>query len=151
MCIRIHIPAPYTRIRVVTHSHSVSHSLSHSLKKEYQSYNSWLGVSFGLLGFDINSPHTLLCLYDRYTWDSWIEILNILKKGKNIMLVNFKLKKNIVKILDQLVETGLYKTRVDVVLSAFRNYETFQEKWKRIPRGNAKEAEEPKNTKEKEK
>jgi Arc/MetJ-type ribon-helix-helix transcriptional regulator len=80
-----------------------------------------------------------------------MKILNTPKKGKNIMLVNFKLNKNIVKVLDQLVETGLYKTRVDVVLSALRNYEPFQEKWKRIPHPNAKEAEEPKNTKEKEK
>lgn len=53
-------------------------------------------------------------------------------KGKNIKLVNFKLNKNIVEVLDQLVQTGLYKSRVDVLLAALRNYEPFQIEWKRI-------------------
>jgi Arc/MetJ-type ribon-helix-helix transcriptional regulator len=52
-------------------------------------------------------------------------------KIKVIMLVNFKFHKNVVKVLDRLVETGLYKTRVDVVLSALRTYEPFQEMWKK--------------------
>jgi Arc/MetJ-type ribon-helix-helix transcriptional regulator len=51
-------------------------------------------------------------------------------KTKNIKLVNFKLNKNIIETLDQLVETGLYKSRVDVVLAALRNYEPFKTKWK---------------------
>jgi len=47
------------------------------------------------------------------------------------MLVNFKLHRNVIKVLDLLVEKGLYKTRVDVVLSALRNYKPFQEVWKK--------------------
>ena len=31
----------------------------------------------------------------------------------------------------EVVETGLCKTRVDVVLSALRTYEPFKEKWKK--------------------
>jgi Arc/MetJ-type ribon-helix-helix transcriptional regulator len=54
------------------------------------------------------------------------------EKGKNIKLVNFKLNKNVVNVLDKLVETGLYKTRVDVILAALRNYEPFKTKWKSI-------------------
>jgi Arc/MetJ-type ribon-helix-helix transcriptional regulator len=54
------------------------------------------------------------------------------EKGKNIKLVNFKLHKSVVNVLDELVETGLYKTRVDVVLAALRNYEPFKIKWKVI-------------------
>jgi Arc/MetJ-type ribon-helix-helix transcriptional regulator len=50
---------------------------------------------------------------------------------KSIMLVNFKLHKNVVKVLDRLVESGLYKTRVAVVLSALRVYTPFQESWKK--------------------
>jgi len=53
------------------------------------------------------------------------------KEGKATMLVNFKFHRNVVKVLDRLVETGLYKTRVDVVLSALRIYEPFQEMWKK--------------------
>ena len=45
-------------------------------------------------------------------------------------MVNFKFHRNVVKVLDQLVESGLYKTRVDVVLSALRIYRPFQEMWK---------------------
>lgn len=52
------------------------------------------------------------------------------RKQKDTMLVNFKLHKHIVEVLDQLVKTGLYKTRVDVILAALRNYEPFKEKWK---------------------
>lgn len=51
-------------------------------------------------------------------------------RPKDTKLVNFKLNKHVVEVLDQLVETGLYKTRVDVVLSALRNYEPFKERWK---------------------
>jgi Arc/MetJ-type ribon-helix-helix transcriptional regulator len=50
---------------------------------------------------------------------------------KAIVLVNFKLHKNVVKVLDRLVESGLYKTRVAVVLSALRVYTPFQETWKK--------------------
>ena len=42
------------------------------------------------------------------------------KEEKATMLVNFKLHRKVVKVLDRLVESGLYKTRVDVVLSALR-------------------------------
>lgn len=56
---------------------------------------------------------------------------DVTKEGKATMLVNFKLHKNVVKVLDRLVETGLYKTRVDIVLSALRSYEPFQEIWKK--------------------
>jgi Arc/MetJ-type ribon-helix-helix transcriptional regulator len=51
-------------------------------------------------------------------------------KAKNTKLVNFKLSKNVTETLDQLVQTGLYKSRVDVVLAALRNYEPFKTKWK---------------------
>ena len=51
--------------------------------------------------------------------------------GKDIMLVNFKLHRNVVKVLDRLVESGLYKTRVDVMLSALRVYKPFQKTWKK--------------------
>ena len=47
------------------------------------------------------------------------------------VLVNFKFHKDVVKALDRLVESGLYKTRVDVVLSALRIYKPFQEVWKK--------------------
>ena len=47
-------------------------------------------------------------------------------KAKETMLVNFKLHKSVVKVLDRLVESGLYKTRVDVVLSALRIYKPFK-------------------------
>ena len=53
------------------------------------------------------------------------------KEEKATVLVNFKLHRNVVKVLDRLAETGLYKTRVDVVLSALRIYEPFQEMWKK--------------------
>ena len=56
---------------------------------------------------------------------------DIPEEGKATMLVNFKLHKNVVKALDRLVESGLYKTRVDVVLSALRVYRPFQEMWKK--------------------
>ncbi len=57
--------------------------------------------------------------------------MDIPKKEKATVLVNFKLHRDVVKILDQLVESGLYKTRVDVVLAALRIYEPFQELWKK--------------------
>jgi Arc/MetJ-type ribon-helix-helix transcriptional regulator len=53
------------------------------------------------------------------------------REEKAVMLVNFKLHKNVVKVLDRLVESGLYKTRVAVVLSALRVYTPFQETWKK--------------------
>jgi len=56
---------------------------------------------------------------------------DIPEEGKATMLVNFKLHRNVVKVLDRLVESGLYKTRVDVVLSALRVYRPFQEMWKK--------------------
>ena len=52
------------------------------------------------------------------------------KKADTYLLVNFKLHRNIVKVLDSLVESGLYKTRIDIVLSALRNYNPFEEMWK---------------------
>jgi len=58
--------------------------------------------------------------------------MNGSQKPKGTKLVNFKLHRHVVEVLDQLVETGLYKTRVDVVLSALRNYEPFKERWKKI-------------------
>jgi Arc/MetJ-type ribon-helix-helix transcriptional regulator len=59
------------------------------------------------------------------------------EEGKVTMLVNFKLHRNVVKVLDRLVESGLYKTRVDVVLSALRIYEPFKEIWKKEVVGTA--------------
>ena len=56
---------------------------------------------------------------------------NIPEKEKDTVLVNFKLHTKVVKTLDRLVESGLYKTRVDVVLSALRIYKPFQEMWKK--------------------
>lgn len=56
---------------------------------------------------------------------------DIPEERKVTMLVNFKFHKNVVKVLDRLVESGLYKTRVDVVLSALRVYRPFQEMWKK--------------------
>lgn len=56
---------------------------------------------------------------------------DLTKEEKATLLVNFKLHRNVVKILDRLVESGLYKTRVDVVLSALRVYEPFQKMWKK--------------------
>ena len=56
---------------------------------------------------------------------------DIHREEKAVMLVNFKLHKNVVKVLDRLVESGLYKTRVAVVLSALRVYTPFQESWKK--------------------
>ncbi|MBE0511857.1 hypothetical protein IBX38_02270 [Candidatus Bathyarchaeota archaeon] len=56
---------------------------------------------------------------------------DIPKERKGTVLVNFKLHGNVVKVLDRLVESGLYKTRVDVVLSALRVYKPFQEMWKK--------------------
>ena len=61
---------------------------------------------------------------------------NSSNKGEKVrILVNFKLHKNIVKVLDRLVESGLYKTKVDVVLSSLRSYEPFQEMWKKETSG----------------
>jgi Arc/MetJ-type ribon-helix-helix transcriptional regulator len=57
-------------------------------------------------------------------------------KTKNLKLVNFKLSKKVVETLDQLVQTGLYKSRVDIVLAALRNYEPFKTKWKENHRLN---------------
>ena len=56
---------------------------------------------------------------------------NPVKEEKATVLVNFKLHRNVIKIFDKFVETGLYKTRVDVILSALRAYEPFQEMWKK--------------------
>ncbi len=56
---------------------------------------------------------------------------DIPKEAKTTVIVNFKLHRNVVKILDLLVESGLYKTRVDIVLSALRIYEPFQKMWKK--------------------
>ena len=53
------------------------------------------------------------------------------KEEKTYMLVNFKLHKNVVKVMDRLVESGLYKTRVDIVLSSLRSYKPFREMWKK--------------------
>jgi Arc/MetJ-type ribon-helix-helix transcriptional regulator len=55
---------------------------------------------------------------------------DIPRAEKATLLVNFKLHRNVVKVLDRLVDSGLYKTRVDVVLSALRVYRPFQEMWK---------------------
>jgi Arc/MetJ-type ribon-helix-helix transcriptional regulator len=55
---------------------------------------------------------------------------DIPRAEKATLLVNFKLHRNVVKVLDRLVDSGLYKTRVDVVLSALRIYKPFQEMWK---------------------
>jgi len=57
--------------------------------------------------------------------------MDVPKEEKAVLLVNFKLHRDVVKVLDRLVESGLYKTRVDVVLSALRIYEPFQEIWKK--------------------
>ncbi len=56
---------------------------------------------------------------------------DIPKEEKSTVLVNFKLHRKVVKALDRLVESGLYKTRVDVVLSALRIYKPFKEMWKK--------------------
>ena len=53
------------------------------------------------------------------------------EEEKETVLVNFRLNRNVVKVLDRLVESGLYKTRVDVVLSALRIYKPFQSMWKK--------------------
>ena len=53
------------------------------------------------------------------------------EQEKETVLVNFRLNRNVVKVLDRLVESGLYKTRVDVVLSALRIYKPFQSMWKK--------------------
>lgn len=53
------------------------------------------------------------------------------EEEKETALVNFRLNRNVVKVLDRLVESGLYKTRVDVVLSALRIYKPFQSMWKK--------------------
>ena len=59
------------------------------------------------------------------------------REEKATVLVNFKLHEDVVRVLDQLVESGLYKTRVDVVLSALRSYKPFQEVWKKEVLGTA--------------
>lgn len=51
------------------------------------------------------------------------------EKEKVEMMVNFKFHKNVVKVLDKLAKSGLYKTRVSVVLSALRSYEPFKRTW----------------------
>jgi len=56
---------------------------------------------------------------------------NIPREEKETMMVNFKFHRNVVKVLDRLVQSGLYKTRVDIVLSALRTYKPFQEIWKK--------------------
>jgi Arc/MetJ-type ribon-helix-helix transcriptional regulator len=45
------------------------------------------------------------------------------------VMVNFKFHNNVVKVLDKLVKSGLYKSRVSVVLSALRSYEPFKKVW----------------------
>ena len=55
-------------------------------------------------------------------------------KSKEVMLINFKLNRHIVDVLDQLVQTGLFKSRVDVLLAALRNYEFFTSKWDEFER-----------------
>lgn len=52
------------------------------------------------------------------------------KKIATIKVINLKLDKNVVEVLDDLVLTGLYKSRVNVILSALRNYEPFITTWK---------------------
>jgi len=54
------------------------------------------------------------------------------QKRKDVILVNFKLNKQVIEVLDQLVQTGLYKSRIDVVLAALRNYEPFKIEWKEL-------------------
>jgi Arc/MetJ-type ribon-helix-helix transcriptional regulator len=54
------------------------------------------------------------------------------QKSGDLMLVNFKLNRNVIKVLDELVQTGLYKSRIDVVLAALRTYEPFKIKWKEL-------------------
>jgi len=71
------------------------------------------------------------CLYKGYTSKVKNSLTNVSKETKATTLVNFKLHRDVVKTLDRLVESGLYKTRVDVVLSALRIYEPFQEMWKK--------------------
>lgn len=51
------------------------------------------------------------------------------KVEKVEVLVNFKFHKDVVRVLDRLAKSGLYKTRVDVVLSALRSYEPFKRTW----------------------
>ena len=51
------------------------------------------------------------------------------EKEKIELMVNFKFHKNVVKVLDKLAKSGLYKTRVSVVLSALRSYEPFKRTW----------------------
>lgn len=54
------------------------------------------------------------------------------KKSQDVVLVNFKLNRNVVEVLDQLVQTGLFKSRIGIVLAALRNYELFKTKWKEM-------------------
>ena len=49
-----------------------------------------------------------------------------------MMLINFKLNKQVVDVLDQLIQTGLFKSRAEVVLAALRNYEYFRAKWEEV-------------------
>lgn len=51
-------------------------------------------------------------------------------KSKDLMLINLKLNRNVVDVLDRLVKTGLYKSRSDIMLAALRNYEPFKTNWK---------------------
>ena len=55
--------------------------------------------------------------------------MSVKESSSRVVLVSFKLHKNVVKTLDQLVGSGLYKTRVDIVLSALREYRPFLEMW----------------------
>jgi Arc/MetJ-type ribon-helix-helix transcriptional regulator len=57
--------------------------------------------------------------------------LSIPKDDRMYLLVNFKFHKNVVKVMDQLVKSGLYKTRVDVMLAALRNYKPFVTFWEK--------------------
>jgi Arc/MetJ-type ribon-helix-helix transcriptional regulator len=58
--------------------------------------------------------------------------MHMRQKGKDVMPVNFKLNRHVIEVLDQLVQTGLYKSRIDIVLAALRNYEPFKIKWKEL-------------------
>ena len=58
--------------------------------------------------------------------------MHMRQKRKDVMPVNFKLNRRVIEVLDQLVQTGLYKSRIDVVLAALRNFEPFKTKWKEL-------------------
>jgi Arc/MetJ-type ribon-helix-helix transcriptional regulator len=57
-------------------------------------------------------------------------MMDMRQKSKDVIPVNFKINRHVIDVMDQLVQTGLYKSRIDVVLAALRNYEPFKTKWK---------------------